>query len=103
MASALEWGSRGREFKSLSPDIKSLRVYVYILKSNKDRSLYVGIAKNLEERISCHNKGCNLSTKSRVPWVLVKAEEFNSVSLAMKRERFLKSGRGRELLRKQFG
>jgi putative endonuclease len=78
-------------------------MFIYVLKSGKDGSLYVGSTNNLEQRILYHNKGYSLSTKSKVPWVLVAVEAFDDVSVALKRERFLKSGRGREVLRRKFG
>jgi len=77
-------------------------MFIYVLKSGKDGSLYVGSTNNLEQRILYHNKGYSLSTKSKVPWVLVAVEAFDDVSVALKRERFLKSGRGREILKRKF-
>jgi putative endonuclease len=96
-------GFKRSQVQVLSPRLKIFKMYVYILKSGKDGSLYVGSTNNLEERISHHNRGYSLSTKSRIPWVLVRTETFNDVSVALRRERFLKSGRGREILKKQFG
>jgi len=78
-------------------------MYVYVLKSIKDGSLYVGSTHNIEERIMYHNKGYNLSTKLKAPWELVEVEVFGNVSVALKRERFLKTGKGREALKKKFG
>ena len=74
-------------------------MYVYILKSKKNGSFYVGSTQNVEERIVSHNKGANLSTKAKIPWILVRCEEYHNISLALKRERFLKSGVGRRVLR----
>jgi putative endonuclease len=74
-------------------------MYVYILKSQKDNSLYIGATKNVGKRLLSHNNGSNLATKTKKPWKLLRVEEFNNVSLALQRERFLKSGRGREVLK----
>ena len=74
-------------------------MYIYILKSEKDGSLYVGSTKELNERIESHNKGFSLATRAKRPWVLAKVEEYASKSLALKRERFLKTGKGREILK----
>jgi putative endonuclease len=98
---ALGSGPRGRQFESVRPDIFDM--YIYILKSKLDGSYYVGLTKNIEERISYHNKGYNLSTKAKIPWELIKIEEFKDTSLAIKRERFLKTGRGRSIIKAQFG
>ncbi|TRZ95428.1 GIY-YIG nuclease family protein [bacterium] len=73
-------------------------MFVYVLKSNKDGSFYIGKTKDVTVRLKQHNSGVNLSTKSRLPWELVMTEEYKSYSLATKRERFLKSGSGREVL-----
>ncbi|MDD5005359.1 MAG: GIY-YIG nuclease family protein [Candidatus Omnitrophica bacterium] len=73
--------------------------YVYILQSEKDGSLYVGSTKNLIERLRIHNAGHNRSTKSRIPWKLIECEDYSNFSLALKREKFLKTGDGRRVLK----
>ena len=62
-------------------------------------SLYVGSTKNIEQRFKSHNSGENLSTKSKRPWTLAKVEEYDNGSLALKREKFLKSAQGRRVLK----
>jgi putative endonuclease len=74
-------------------------MFVYILRNKKDNSLYVGSTKNIKQRFNSHNSGESLSTKFKRPWVLARVEEYNNCSLALKRERFLKTGRGRKVLR----
>ncbi len=39
--------------------------YVYILKSLKDESLYIGYSANLKKRISDHENGLSKSTKQK--------------------------------------
>ena len=73
-------------------------MFVYVLRSEK-KSLYVGSTKNIEQRFESHNNGANLSTKSERPWILAKVEEYDNDSLALKREKFLKSAQGRRVLR----
>ena len=72
--------------------------YVYILKNAQAKN-YVGHTNNIERRIIEHNSGLSPYTKNRGPWVLVYSEAFESRGEAMKRERFLKSGKGREFLK----
>jgi len=72
--------------------------YVYVLKNGKGR-LYVGHTNNLERRITEHNTGLSPYTKNRGPWELAYSESFDTRGEAMKREKFLKSGKGRELLK----
>ena len=73
--------------------------FVYILKSQSTGKFYTGQTSNLENRIEVHNRGLSPYTKGRGPWILIYYEEFSSRGLAMKREKFLKSGKGREYLK----
>ena len=70
--------------------------FVYILKSEKDDNIYIGITDNLERRLKQHNKGKNLSTKYRKPLRLIYHEVVENRNEARKREKYLKSGSGRE-------
>ena len=65
---------------------------VYILRSVRDGSLYVGHTNDLSRRLGQHNNPTAKSyTAQRGPWVLVHAEEHPARSDAVARERFLKS------------
>jgi len=64
--------------------------YVYILKSKKDRNLYIGSTNDLKRRFWAHNSGKVFSTKSREPFDLVYYEAFRSGRVARRRERSLK-------------
>jgi len=65
--------------------------YVYILLC-KDGTYYTGHAKNVKHRIEQHKKGQGARyTRMHKPAKMVYAEEFNSRSGAMKREREIKS------------
>ncbi len=54
----------------------------------------------LDNRIKEHNLGKTKSTKGYLPWVLVYQEVFNTRREARLREKFLKSGQGRDYLKK---
>jgi putative endonuclease len=71
---------------------------VYIIKSSKDKKRYIGCTKNIVRRLDEHNKGLVKSTKNRRPLELIYNEEFENKSDAFARERFFKSGKGREYL-----
>ena len=71
---------------------------VYIIKSSKDKKRYIGCTKNIVRRLDEHNKGLVKSTKNRRPLELIYSEEFENKSDAFARERFFKSGKGREYL-----
>ncbi len=74
--------------------------WVYILQSETSGRLYTGQTSDLEGRLKRHNaheSGSSRYThKQEGPWRLVHSEEYATRSEAMKRERFLKSGQGRE-------
>ena len=60
--------------------------FIYIVKC-ADESLYTGIAKNVDERISKHNAGTGAKyTRARRPVVEVYRESATSRSEATKRE-----------------
>ncbi len=64
--------------------------YVYILRSEKDKNLYIGSTNDLKRRLSEHNQGKSLSTKSRIPFKLLYYEACVSENDARKREHNLK-------------
>ena len=49
-----------------------------------------------------HNFRNNRFTSNKGPWELIYKEEYPNRSLAMKQEKFLKSGKGREFLKQQL-
>jgi putative endonuclease len=73
--------------------------YVYVLYSYKDKKLYTGYSDDLKIRIAKHKEGKVPATKHRLPLELVYYEAYRDKRDATKREYFLKSGRGRELLK----
>ncbi len=73
--------------------------FVYALKSLKDKNLYVGISKNPDSRVKAHNRGVTESTKNRRPFVLIFNERCKSRAAAREKERYYKSGIGREILK----
>lgn len=64
--------------------------YVYVLKSRKDESLYIGFAPDLKVRFVKHMQGLVKSTKNLRPLELVYYEAYRAKSDAMKREKQLK-------------
>ena len=71
----------------------------YVIKSEVDGRLYKGMSANVSKRVKQHNAGENRSTKGFRPWKLVYREEFATRTEALAREKFFKSGAGREFLR----
>lgn len=76
---------------------------VYILKSKKDGSFYVGMTSDLNKRLEYHNAGKVKSTKARAPWKIIHVEEFESRDEARKREKYFKSAAGRRYRKNILG
>ncbi len=74
-------------------------VYVYAIKSLKENYIYVGLTVNLDRRIREHNTGRSKTTRSRTPFTIIIVEEYPNRVLARTREKFLKSGAGKEYLK----
>ena len=75
---------------------------VYVLQSIPSGLLYVGQTSDLARRMGEHQMGLSGYTKNRGSWALVYEEEWTTRAEAMRRERFLKSGVGREWLKEQL-
>jgi putative endonuclease len=73
--------------------------YVYAISSLKRNYIYVGLTDNIERRLSEHNTGKNKTTKPYCPFVVIYFEECNSRIEARNREKYFKSGSGKEKLR----
>jgi len=71
---------------------------VYIIRSLKDGSYYVGSIQDLDERIQCHSEGRSKYTKGKRPWVLVYSESFPDRSSAVMRENEIKKRKDREYI-----
>lgn len=74
--------------------------YVYILESQIDHDLYVGYTDNLKKRIEEHNKGYVDSTRLRRPLKLIYYEAHSNRKDAMRREKFLKTGWGKNYIKR---
>ncbi len=64
--------------------------YVYILKSKKDKRLYIGRTDNLRKRLQEHARGRVTSTKPRRPLKLVYYEAYADREDSKRREYGLK-------------
>jgi len=69
--------------------------YVYVLQSKKDANYYIGMTDDLKNRIDMHNHGKVESTKFRTPFELIYYEAHHDKNDVAKREKFLKTGWGR--------
>ncbi len=71
-----------------------MNYWVYILKSQKDGRHYIGSTADVDARLAYHNAGRQRSTKSRVPFILVYTEGFDTKGAALAREKQIKSYKG---------
>ncbi len=72
-------------------------ITLYVLEGEAGRR-YVGITTNLPRRLGEHRSGSTHSGRLIGKFAVIHTEEFPDYSQARKRERFLKSGQGREFL-----
>ncbi|MBN8688150.1 MAG: GIY-YIG nuclease family protein [Chitinophagales bacterium] len=77
--------------------------YTYVLYSKSSGKSYVGFTNDIERRLFEHNvsetKGFTLRFR---PWVVVHTESFDSKSDALKNEKYLKTGAGREKVKQHI-
>ncbi len=76
--------------------------FVYVIKSQVDQRLYKGLTKNIQVRVDEHNSGKTKSTRPYKPWELVYYEKFVTLDEARRREKYFKSGIGREFLKNKL-
>ena len=79
-----------------------MEYFVYILKSEIDGRLYKGQTSDIDKRIIEHNSGKTKSTKDYKPWTLVYFEVFETREEAVLREKYFKTGSGREFLKEKL-
>ena len=72
--------------------------YVYILFSKKDNKFYTGCTNDLKDRIKRHNHGQVSTTKNMRPLYLFYYEACLNKDDAYKREKYLKTARGKRAL-----
>ncbi len=77
--------------------------YVYVLKSKKDNSLYLGFTGDLRRRFQEHNIGSSKYCRNKMPWELIYYEAYKVKSDAINRERKLKQfKKGYAMLKKRL-
>ena len=79
--------------------MKSDLYYIYGILSIKDGRIYVGLTRDVEKRLNDHNSGKVFSTKGFCPWQLIYQEKVIRRERARFREKYFKSGCGKEFLK----
>lgn len=73
--------------------------YTYLIQSKKDNHWYTGRTGDLQKRFKRHNDGLETSTKGRGPFNLIYYEACLSKKDAFAREKYLKSGMVKDILK----
>ena len=77
---------------------------VYVIQSSTTGKLYIGYTSDIAKRILQHNEENShnkrgYTHKNKGPWKIVYSEEYERVDVARRREKELKSYRGREYIK----
>ena len=76
-----------------------MKFTVYILYSEKFNKHYTGFTSNIELRIKSHNEFGKDWTLRYRPWKLIYTKDFENKMDAMKYEKWLKTGVGRDFIK----
>jgi predicted GIY-YIG superfamily endonuclease len=69
--------------------------FVYIIRSlHHPECRYIGVTADVTARLGAHNAGQNRATAARKPWVIDVIVEFRTERMALRFEKYLKSGAG---------
>lgn len=74
--------------------------WVYAIKSLGRNYIYVGLTSDIDARFARHTRGRNKTTAPYAPFALLYKEKFPDRQTARKQEKYLKSGIGKEFLKK---
>jgi predicted GIY-YIG superfamily endonuclease len=82
---------------------KTGKCFVYVLQSLRSpQRQYIGVTDDIASRLAAHNGGQSPQTARHGPWKLHIAMRFAREDLAMRFEKFLKSGAGRTFAKRHF-
>lgn len=75
--------------------------FVYVIYNRLVNKIYIGQTKNIEERIRIHNEKiiCGYTSKFKCKWEVIYLEKTKNRQEALRREKQLKSFRGREFIK----
>lgn len=76
--------------------------YFYILRSLKNKKLYLGFTPDLKARIKSHNAGENKATKPNIPYELISYTAFTNEADALNCEQYFKTTAGWKRLHKML-
>ena len=77
--------------------------FVYIIQSIRtDGAYYTGVTSDPAVRLEAHNAGASRHTTAQRPWKKLVVVEFDEEEPAVRFEKYLKTGSGREFARRHF-
>ena len=77
--------------------------FVYIIRSvNHPQRRYIGVTSDVAVRVNAHNAGQNRSSASWKPWAIDVTIEFRTERMALRFEKYLKSGAGHAFASSHF-
>jgi putative endonuclease len=76
--------------------------YVYILRSAKDKGLYIGATDDISRQLLQHNSGEVDATKNRVPLILEAYVAVKDKAKATELEQYFKTGSGSAILNRRI-
>ncbi len=74
--------------------------YVYAIQGKKNKKIYIGYTNDLRKRFKMHNLGKVFSTQPYKPFDLIYYEAYRNKNDAVEREKFLKSGWGKNYMKR---
>ena len=74
--------------------------FVYAISSLVKNYIYIGLTIDVKRRLAEHNDGYNKTTKPYKPFKLIYSESYPTRIEARKREKYFKSGVGKEFLKR---
>ena len=76
--------------------------YFYILRSLKNKKLYLGYSPDLKERVKSHNNGENKATKPNIPYELIYYSAFKNKNDALACKKYFKTTAGWKRINKML-
>jgi len=77
---------------------KNVLYWVYVLRSEVDKKMYIGYTMRINERLKEHASGKSVATAPRRPFKLIYLEACTNKKDAMRRENYFKKSGGRKFL-----
>ena len=81
----------------------AIMYFVYVILSLRRNYIYVGLTSSVERRFEQHQVGKEATTAPYRPFQLLLAEQYETRREARRREKYLKSGIGKEWIKAHFG